>query len=699
LAVVTLPTLNASLLAPWVGPNIRLGEDPARLPEGEARNQAEPHVVRSVTDPDLLLATFQEGRYPDGGGRNNGYAVSEDGGFTWRRALNPWLTVISNGSYFRATDPVAGIAHDGTFYLNSLVALDPAFDNGRVVIQRSDNRGSSWTGPISIYSGQSGSTGMYVFPDKNWMVVNDYPDSSTTGRVVVTWTDFRVRRDTVYDINDALIRLAWSDDRGDSWSGPVFVTPPEGEFFSQIKHQGSLPVFLPGGGLALVFHSFDRGRIEVIYSADDGESFPYPAVPANSRYFLYDAPNMREGSFLPTVSVARETGDLFIAYVSKDFSSEDRGHVYFVRSSRPDPGQYTSFTPDWRFSTPVKVSGVLPFRVVANPTIAVSPDGRRITIYFYDNRNGDEANNIGDFYGVISTDGGSTWSDAIRITETSFDIRKATETNRGYMLGDYFGLAAPTGPDQAGVAVWVDTRLETADPWSARIATPEDSMFAAWLQAQLPYSAHSAGEDTLRNIDLDRDGTPNLMEYILGQSPRIPEPVPSLAGISLLRLSPDTDPATSVETTPGLGRWPTSASPLSLIPETGPHGEGYWETLAWIPQALFQNIAFTINGSEYWYLLDESVPFRWVKAFEQGWCWSPWFGYLNTVREPWLFHLSLGWVYESGGYLYSPHFNTWLYPSLEVHPWVYKLTGGYLYLIEGSPWVYDTSTGSWTKAY
>src|SRR5262249_2706204 len=53
------PSLNAGL-DPRVGPNIRLGDDPPSLP-ANLRAQAEPHIARHPTQPDILAATFQEG--------------------------------------------------------------------------------------------------------------------------------------------------------------------------------------------------------------------------------------------------------------------------------------------------------------------------------------------------------------------------------------------------------------------------------------------------------------------------------------------------------------------------------------------------------------------------------------------------------------------------------------------------------------
>src|SRR5260370_11712312 len=67
------PLVNASAdtnltagLDARVGPNVRLGDDPAALPSN-LRAQAEPHIARDPNNPDTLAATFQEGRYTPGG--------------------------------------------------------------------------------------------------------------------------------------------------------------------------------------------------------------------------------------------------------------------------------------------------------------------------------------------------------------------------------------------------------------------------------------------------------------------------------------------------------------------------------------------------------------------------------------------------------------------------------------------------------
>jgi hypothetical protein len=409
---------------------------------------------------------------------------------------------------------------------------------------------------------------------------------------------------------------------------------------------------------------------------------------------------MREGSFLPSVSVARETGDLYIAYASMDSPGGGTGFIYFVRSDREEKGTSPQTTPVWNFSPPMKISATQSSRSANTPTISVSPDGQWVTVYFFDNFNDNGSNTSGDFYAAQSTDGGRTWTEPFRVTESTFDLTLATNTNRGYMIGDYFGLAAPRGPDQAAVAVWVDTRDGTADPWSARIGSLEGSVFESWLQAQLPWKVRDDDTEAMRVSDPDQDETPNIMEYILGQSPWIPDSIPDpSAGPELLSLNPGTDPETQVEVAGLSGKWPTDGNLHVLPSQSSSFGEGFWSRLTWPSGVDNGQMVFTVNQNERWHLLGEDAPVRWVRAFDGGWSWSPWFGWLYTEASPWLFHLSLGWVYDIEGVLYSPLLETYLYPDYTVFPWIYGQDGAYRYVLRDAPWVYESKTQLWVRMY
>lgn len=701
--ILLMATVNAVAfeLAPWVGQNVRLGDDPAALPSGDGKNQAEPHAIRSITDPDLVLATFQEGRFSDGGAYGNGYAISEDGGLSWRRALNPRLTLIEGGIYHRATDPVGGIDRDGILYLNSLVAMDPNFGQGRLVIQRSEDRGLSWTDPITIFTGAAPGPTSSLFPDKNWMVVDDYEGSPHPGRIVVTWTNFRTRVEGGNTLSDYLIISSYSDDLGQSWSDFAYVTPSRGITIEELRFQGSRPVFLPGGGLAVVYHNFITSALEVRYSADGGASYPFDAVPLHNSYLLYDAPNMRDGSFLPSVEVARDTGDIFIAYMARPTFIDQRAKIFFIRSNLSNPGTSPASQPDWNFSAPLAVSGSTPDWIVSTPTITVSADGQRVAIYYYDNRNGTGINDSGDFYCVQSEDGGTSWTSPFRLTEEVFPLARATLTSRGYMIGDYFGFAPPLSPDQAGVAVWVDTRDGTADPWSARVASTDLPVSESWLQAQLPYAIHSTLQDDWALADPDGNGLPLGMEYLLGRPPFAGEEIPQVADEVPFRiLNPATDPDIQASVNGFKDRWPgANAAQTDFPAQSMPAGEGFWDELTWPQGSGLQHLALSIENGDTLYLLEETAPSRWMIDAGEGWLWSDWFGMLHPQHAPWLFHEQLGWLYDLEGVLYSDALAAYFWPDRLTYPWMYRDSGSWLYVSDELPWVFDTGTQTWLKTY
>ena len=62
-------------------------------PGAEPDTQAEPDVAIDPHDPKVVVAVFQQGRYPDGASQAPGYAWSHDGGRTWRHGTLPHLTV------------------------------------------------------------------------------------------------------------------------------------------------------------------------------------------------------------------------------------------------------------------------------------------------------------------------------------------------------------------------------------------------------------------------------------------------------------------------------------------------------------------------------------------------------------------------------------------------------------------------------
>ena len=476
-----------------VGANIRLGDDPAALPSTQ-RAQAEPHIARSPTDPDFLLATFQEGRYTDGGSIDCGYSVSHDGGLTWSRALIPKLSTASGGIYPRATDPVARIAQNGNAFLNTL-GLNG--DLGAVLVSRSTDGGNNFDAPVIVYQSPNSS----LFPDKNWMALN--PFGPNAGRIVVTFTLFTANS------NATPIMRVLSDDGGLTWGSPGYIHP------SNYETQGSQPVFLPNNRLAIVYYNFNftdssaDDYLECVTSSDGGVTFGAPRRVAPIA--RYHPPGIRSGSIIPSATGDGTTGNLYVVYQGLvDAFTPPR--VLFTKSI---DGGLTWSAPRGISDNPAATS-------VFNPAIAASPDGQKLTVSYYTGRDNPNSATLVDMYLAQSLDGGATWQPNIRVSSTSTDVSLSPKTASGYMLGDYLGIAETTNVNIPAVPVWIDSRTGNPDPFIARVGIAPALDFTSWQAARLSFA--QIGDPSLGGEagDADQDGEDNLSEFRSGTEPNDP---------------------------------------------------------------------------------------------------------------------------------------------------------------------------------
>lgn len=429
---------------PRVETNTRLGDDPAPL--GTQTGQAEPHIIRSPVDPQVLLGTFQEGRRSDGGAFACGYAFSDDGGVTWTRSLTPGLTPVDgSGTYDRATDPVAAYDHLGNAYLNNLVLSEATGTlTGFLVVSRSTDKGRTFGAPVLCASPPADGD----FLDKNWIAVNSFAGSPTQGRLLVTFTNFTLSAGEP-------IQGVLSDDGGATWSD-IFPITPESE-----SCQGSFPLFLPDGSVTVVFARFGAGTELVAARSADGNA-PYTTPVRIATLTTWDDPDVRDGSFLASAAVDRTTGAIFVACQGRVsnvprilvWRSTDKGATWSGPTIATDlPGG--SLPASWS---------------VFNPGIAVSRGGRYVQVMFYDRRaDPTRALKLTDVYYGESYDGGATWQPNLRVTPSSMDFRLSVSTSRGFMLGDYQAMAGSEGPSAPAVPIWIDTRDGNADPYAARI--------------------------------------------------------------------------------------------------------------------------------------------------------------------------------------------------------------------------------------
>lgn len=535
--------VRPALLDPWVTSNRII---PDVLPASAAFNQqqAEPHVFRSRANPAVLLAVFQEGRQVDGGATTIGYAVSSDGGVTWRHGLAPQLTAINGGPYSRSSDPVGAIDLNGVMFLNSLPFVGSQLSSFDVAINRSLDGGATWSPPIKVYSGTAGR----VQPDKNWIAVNDHPGAPHTNRLAVTFTNFTFDA-SGKSTGDALVCLT-SDNAGLTWSGPSEITP-QGS-----NNQGTQPVFLPDGSLIVFYATFINTQATSFYlefkrSLDGGTSWPVAATRVATVTNTWDDPVLRGESFITSAAAAGNSGSLFLTWTEVVAGSPS---IMTTRS--------TNLGASW--STPVKINATPAGVSVLTPTISSSLDGQIVSATWIDKRNGSGGQNFIDVYGASSTDGGVTWGPDFRLSDRTSDVRNSVSTSEGFMIGDYFGLAAGHTADQPTVALWIDTRAGQSDPVVARFNPARETTYDGWKKANFFPGVPSSGDVSGPSSDADLDGFPNAFEYAYGLDPLDPDFGSAYSLTSDADSITLTEPVSSSRSAPG--RWDYSVDRQSWQP-------------------------------------------------------------------------------------------------------------------------------------
>lgn len=401
---------------------------------------------------------------------------------------------MNGGAYFRATDPVAAIDLSGRLYLNTLNARTEDFGLADNTVSRSLDDGSSWSDPLLVFAAPNSE----VFPDKNWMTVNDIAGSSTAGRLAVTFTTFT--SDSSGNQTGNNLRCSISDDQGATWSDASFITP------TASSNQGTQPIFLPDGSLGVAYVTFTNQslafRVEFKRSTDGGLTWPTSPEVLGEVTNRWDDPDTRDGSFLISAAVARDTGEVFVTWTT---TVAGRPALQMARST----AGATSWLPAQIIYQPTDGSSVF------NSTVSSTRDGQTVIVSWMDNRNAPPSDGgFVDMYAAISSDGGANWSDSFRLSDRTTDVSLAQSTSRGFMLGDYYGLAAPPLSTETALAVWVDTRTGEADPVGTRFSVL-GSVYESWAIAH--FGKLTAG--AFAGDNPDGDAYPNFLEYLYALDP------------------------------------------------------------------------------------------------------------------------------------------------------------------------------------
>jgi hypothetical protein len=413
----------------------------------QPRTQVEPYIAVDPNDPQIVVAVFQQGRFPDGGSVAPGYAASHDGGQTWSADDLPFLTVASGGVFERGTDPVVAFGPDGTVYAQTLVFGGP---RSAIAVQRSTDGGLTFGAPVLVQDDADPN----AFNDKNWIAVDTFAGSPYRGRVYAAW-------DQGNNIGQPIL-LRFSDDRGQTWSSLVTVSSATSGGI------GAIPLVQPNGALTIVYEDFTTGDDEVAQTSHNGGvSFDAP-VKINS--FQGGAlPDIRSGG-LPAAAVDPVTGNLYAVWEDRRFRSDGVRDVVITSSTDGGAswgalGRVNSDAPNGRLDH-------------FTPAVAALDGSVHVTYRTRDTSAGLSLL-VGTRY-IASTDGGATFGSE-RVVGEPTDLRFAAQTTTYdcitppcYFLGDYMGVAVSA---QAVHPVWCRAFQDPAMPsarnqstWTSRIA-------------------------------------------------------------------------------------------------------------------------------------------------------------------------------------------------------------------------------------
>ena len=514
-------------------------------------SEKETSVAVDPNNPNRLMAAANQGI--NGGLNVHRWYASSDGGRTFRSGLIPIgtsLTVEGVTTPIEYSDPWLAYGSDGTVYHTAIAHGASENEGAAVVIQASQDQGSTWTDPAYIVA--SGSTTPLLFHDKESVAV----DHVHNDNIYMVWNPRQgaQARQIVFtrDLGGAANGFSFSPTMVVSDFSGVSPPPP-----APCRNHGPNVIVDASGTIWVAWVSFcspyngntngDPGAVWVAKSTDQGQTFETPVKAAT----LFEVGGMSPvpgitGAFRdisdPTIASDPTTGRLFVAYATNAGTTTD-----------PDIELVTS-ADGHTWSSPTRVNQDAGTTTQVQPSVAVQ-DGW-LVVNFYTTVAGPDL--LDDHLSYAPATASPSFTE-IRLTSES------TPQPTGF-LGDYTAVAF--GADGVAHAVWTDQRGGgDSDAYHARIdfsppsslslspvaaqpfgatalvratvtgahgeteqfipvrfdvdtsgtATPEssDGTTDASGQSSFSYSNAHAGADTLRVwADLDEDGTPDPDERL-----------------------------------------------------------------------------------------------------------------------------------------------------------------------------------------
>jgi hypothetical protein len=371
------------------------------------------------------------------GGTNKftGFARSTNGGATFTDGGT--LPTNPGGD---AGDPVLARNNTtGRIYFATL-----GFSVSTIQVFRSDNDGATWMPPVNGTPGGSSE-------DKEWITVDNFAGPGN-GNVYIVSRRFGGTG------GGPGIYFFRSTDHGDTFgpSGGTLITPGAQGAFVAVGPDHSVYAFWYAGA-----------TLQMRKSADQGVTFGAPVTVASGliggvngdlgltgiRQGTTTPAGFRSNEF-PHAAVNPVTGNIYVTYNNRPVAGGvDKADIFVVQST--DGGA--------TWGSPVRVNDDATTTDQWQPTLAVTPDGSNLGIFYYSRQEDPDGNNLFKFYGRTATISGPTLtftpSFAISDVASLPEFGRDQVINPTYM-GDYdFAVCTPG----AFHVVWSDNRNDLPD--------------------------------------------------------------------------------------------------------------------------------------------------------------------------------------------------------------------------------------------
>jgi hypothetical protein len=415
------------------------------------------NVVVGFNDSGSFLETFDGFTQGTTGLSGNGVAFSSDRGRTFQDIgpLNPG----PDPSGFLLGDPVIGCANESTFYYSSLFQSGFSDPVSAISVSRSTDGGATWGNPVPAVS-----KSLFThFLDKDWMTV----DPANPNPIFVTYTDFDFSG-TVCGFDPAgfpifrnAIELVRSTDNGSTWSSPVVIQ----EFCGGTGFvQFSQVAVGPGGEVYVaweVFGASPSATALIRKSTDHGVTFGNTSTIASIVFVGDPLTALFQGGF-------RSGADISLA-VDRSGKKATNGNLYLTWQ---DGGGLQvpsfSFLPDTYNFSDALLSRSSDGGATWSPAVRVNDNGSasgdatdqyqpgvavdktgKVAVCFYDRRL-DPQNFLIDRFCATSTNAGATWTNT-RQSTPSWAPWHATDVQvNPFYMGDYDGMASDSTNSKDG---------------------------------------------------------------------------------------------------------------------------------------------------------------------------------------------------------------------------------------------------------